>query len=204
MSKVQRVILAPVPRLARNLFFEKVPGVDPAKALHSLWNIVDGNRTVVGLGQSLILALGCEVAGLRTFPSFAGTGLEVPSTPRALWCWLRGEDRGELMHRARFIERTLASAFQLEQTLDTFQYESGRDLTGYEDGTENPKGRAAMNAGVVAGRGPGLDGSSFVAVQQWVHDLDRFDAMTPKAQDHVIGRRKSITWNSKGRRPPPM
>jgi putative iron-dependent peroxidase len=45
--------------------------------------------------------------------------------------------------------------------------------------------------GFVDGRGEGLDGSSFVAVQQWVHDLDRFESMQQQERDHVIGRRLS-------------
>ena len=49
-----------------------------------------------------------------------------------------------------------------------------------EDGTENPKGEDAVAAAIVDGRGAGLDGSSYVAVQQWVHDLDRF-ASRPQA-----------------------
>jgi putative iron-dependent peroxidase len=36
-----------------------------------------------------------------------------------------------------------------------------------------------------------LGGASFVAVQQWVHDLDKFAAIPRKQQDHAIGRRKS-------------
>lgn len=39
--------------------------------------------------------------------------------------------------------------------------------------------------------GPAMDGSSFVAVQQWQHDLDAFEAMSPLAQDHMIGRRRA-------------
>jgi putative iron-dependent peroxidase len=35
------------------------------------------------------------------------------------------------------------------------------------------------------------DGSSFVAVQQWVHDLRSFSALPEVEQDHIIGRRKS-------------
>ena len=30
-----------------------------------------------------------------------------------------------------------------------------------------------------------------MAVQQWVHDLNRFEALSATAQDHTIGRRKS-------------
>jgi putative iron-dependent peroxidase len=79
----------------------------------------------------------------------------------------------------------------LEKVIDAFQYGPSLDLTGYEDGTENPKGEKAAEVGVVRGHGRGLDGSSFVAVQQWVHDLDQFELMTTKEQDNTIGRRKS-------------
>jgi porphyrinogen peroxidase len=33
-----------------------------------------------------------------------------------------------------------------------------------------------------------MDGSSFVAVQQWSHDFNAFDAMNEKEQDDAIGR----------------
>ena len=75
--------------------------------------------------------------------------------------------------------------------IDAFQYGPGHDLTGYEDGTENPKGNKAFEAAIVIGQGNGLDGSSFVAVQQWVHDLNRFESMSAEEQDNAIGRRKS-------------
>jgi len=58
------------------------------------------------------------------------------------------------------------------------------------DGTENPKGRKALSAAFVSGHGAGLDGSSFLAVQRWVHDLDSFDAMGQKERDDSVGRRQ--------------
>ncbi len=191
MSDVQPGILSDVPPLARYFFSELLPDADPRDALRALRDLADGDRTVVGLGESLVRALGGEVEGLRTFPSYAGAGFDIPSTPGALWCWLRGDDRGELVHRTRAIEHVLSSAFRLDQAIDAFRYGPGLDLTGYEDGTENPKEEAAVETAVVRGRGPGLDGGSFVAVQRWVHNLDRFDSMAPKDQDATIGRRKS-------------
>ena len=190
MSQVQNGILAPVPKQARYLLFTIAPGKNPAGSLRDLSKLVDGDKTVVGLGKSLVRALGREVPGLEVFPCYAGAGFDVPSTTAALWCWLRGDDRGELVHRARAIVQSVASVLQLQHTIDGFRYRSGFDLSGYEDGTENPKGTAAVKAAVVAGQGTGLDGGSFVAVQQWVHNLDTFEAMTAKEQDHTIGRRK--------------
>ena len=89
------------------------------------------------------------------------------------------------------MQRTLESSFELTESVDTFMYGPGLDLTGYEDGTENPEGADALAAAIVQGRGAGMDGSSFVAVQQWLHDLGRFEAMAPEEQDHTIGRRLS-------------
>ncbi len=72
----------------------------------------------------------------------------------------------------------MAAAFNLDGVIDAFSYSTGRDLTGYEDGTENPQGDKAVDAAIVAGQGAALDGSSFVAVQLWVHDFKAFDAMS--------------------------
>lgn len=189
MDNIQPGILAEETPLARYLVFSLRPGSEPASVLQDLDSGVGDGRTVVGLGQPLVMAIGRQVDGLTTFPAMAGPGFSVPATPAALWLWLRGDDRGELLHRTRELTRALTAAFELQQVIDAFQYHGNRDLSGYEDGTENPKGDAAIAAGIVGGRGSGLDGSSFVAVQQWVHDLDRFQAMPPAEQDNTIGRR---------------
>jgi len=123
------------------------------------------------------------------FPEFSGFGLDIPSTPASLWIWLRGRDRGEIYNRHRVLDAALSGAFRQDQVLDAFIHGSGRDLTGYEDGTENPKGKAAVSAAI--SKRKGIAGSSFVAVQQWLHDMPRYDAMPAKEQDHCIGRRRS-------------
>jgi putative iron-dependent peroxidase len=191
MKNVQPGILAHVPRLARYLEFSLVPDEDPKPCLESLAAMADGELVVVGLGASAVAAIGEKIEGLGIFPADAGPGFEVPSTPMALWVWLRHEDRGDHVHQTRALAEALAPAFQLDQAVDAFQHGESRDLTGYEDGTENPEGDEALAAGVVQDRGAGLDGSSFVAVQQWIHDLDHFQGMPQGEQDHVIGRRKS-------------
>lgn len=190
MSDIQPGILAPVPSLARYLVFQLESAADPRQALRNLRGLAHGPQIVVGAGHSLALALERGIEGLDVFPSNISNKGDVPSTPADLWVWLRGEDRGELFHLARVIERALTPAFQLAQVIDAFRYGKGLDLTGYEDGTENPKDDAAIEACSVSGRGPGLDGSSFVAVQQWVHDLDKFERMPSDEQDNSIGRRK--------------
>jgi putative iron-dependent peroxidase len=191
MDPVQPGITAPVPRLARYLFFSLAPDADMATGLAGLRSMVDGEATVAGLGVSVISALGKKVDGLRQFPPHSGPGFDVPSTPCALWCWLRGDDRGELVHRTRRILDSVSPAFEIQDITDSFQYGASLDLTGYEDGTENPVGEEALLAAVVRGSQAGLNGGSFVAVQQWLHDLDRFEAMSQETRDHTIGRRQT-------------
>jgi putative iron-dependent peroxidase len=191
MNGVQPGILAPVPRLARHLAFSLVPETDSRPSIERLLVLADGDLMVAGFGRSLVRALGKEVEGLGVFPVHVGDGFDVPSTPSAVWCWLRAEDRGVHVHQTLAITEALEPAFQLDYVIDAFQYGASLDLTGYEDGTENPQDEDAVAAAVVQGRGAGMDGSSFVAVQQWVHDLDHFQSLPQGEQDHIIGRRKS-------------
>lgn len=191
MSTPQPGILAPLPPLARYLTFRLRPDGDLPTALAALRTLADGDRLVVGLGKALLLKLGVEQPSVPAFPAFTGAGIAIPATPADLWCWLRGEDRGELLLLAQMLEEALAPGFALEQVIDAFKHQDGRDLSGYEDGTENPSGDDAVAAAVLAGAGAGLDGSSFVAVQQWRHDFARLDAMAPAQQDAAIGRRRS-------------
>ena len=191
MISTQPGILAPVPRLARYLEFSLLPDSDPRESIRRLAELADGDGVVAGVGRSLAQALGSEIGGLRLFPVHTGDGFEVPSTPSALWLWIRGGDRGDQVHRTRDAVQAMAPALELDQLIDAFQYGESRDLTGYEDGTENPTDGDAVAAAIVQGRGAGLDGSSFVAVQQWVHDLDHFESMPQGEQDHIMGRRLS-------------
>ncbi len=183
MSQYQPGILAaPVPLQARHLFFaiESLDAV-PA-ALDALVQLVDASA-VVGFGEPLVNALGARIDGLRAFPHVSGPGAENPSTQQALWVWLHGVDRGELLLRSRAFEKALAPGFGLVQMTEGFRYKTGFDLTDYEDGTENPYDDAAVEAAVAQG------GASFAAIQQWQHDLDGFAALPALERDHIIGRR---------------
>jgi putative iron-dependent peroxidase len=183
-------VLAPVPLHGRFLTFRRASRAHAHRALRALGAVADGEHCVVGLGLSLLRALKCTIPGMRRFPAYARKGVRVPSTPAALWCWLRGAERGELFHRSAAIARAVAPAFRLDHAIDAFRHGEGRDLTGYEDGTENPRNQKAVAAAIVGGVGAGLDGSTFASVQRWVHDFDRFNAMSVKHQDNSIGRRR--------------
>ncbi|WP_159916381.1 Dyp-type peroxidase [Pantoea sp. 18069] len=201
MTIFQAGILQPVPAIGRYVFFSLTAAAqgDPAllrQSLQQLAALVDGERVVAAFGQDLVQALGAEVPGLRTFPELTGPGVKAPATPVALCLWLRGQDLGELLALTRRLEKALAPALKALRVVEAFRHGKGvsghgLDLSGYEDGTENPQEAAAVAAAFASGLGEGLDGSSYLALQQWLHDFDAFEAMSEMAQDHCMGRRRS-------------
>lgn len=186
----QPAIFAPVPPVGTVLVFDLDPGCDPRAGLEALRREPATGGVVVGVGEPLVLARGARVEGLRGFPALSGVGVAFPSMQGALWVSIGGAERGEVLDRAMSIQRALGEGFRLLEEVDTFRYRGGRDLTGYEDGTENPKGQAAIDAAVVARGAPGVAGGSFVAVQRFVHDLHRLETAYDLAgRDAIIGRR---------------
>lgn len=195
-SSAQPGILQPVPSQARYLFFSLAQPQALRPALARLAGVADGDRVVAMLGASAVSALGARVPGLRDMPDLSGSAAAVPATPTALCCWLRGDDRGELVRLTHSLEQCLAPALHPDRVIDAFRHGRGpnghgRDLTGYEDGTENPQGAAAEAAALVRGAGAGLDGGSMAVVQQWVHDFDAFERLGQPGQDLAMGRRRS-------------
>jgi putative iron-dependent peroxidase len=184
----QTAIFDPIPDHARHLFFELNSAVDPRDALQALAAKCDGRSAVLGIGQSVTLALGGDITGLRAFPLLPDAQPAIPVTQQALWLWLRGDEPGDLLLRGHALQALIAPAFRLTQAIVSFRHQDCRDLTGYEDGTENPKDEAAIEAAVAQGLGAGIDGSSFAAVQQWLHDFPVFDAMPRREQNNCYGR----------------
>jgi len=192
-------ILEGVPAVARFVTFA-IPdkGTDARairEALTRLAPLVNGSDAVLGIGPSLVAALDAKVPGLHEFPDLSREGVRVPSTPGTLWVWVRGDDLGDLLMLTRKVQKALAPAFAVRHVVDAFRHAlgdsgHGRDLTGYEDGTENPTGEKAEEAAFAHGQGEGIDGSSYVAVQQWVHDLDAFEALGDEAANHHFGRHR--------------
>jgi putative iron-dependent peroxidase len=186
----QPAILQPIPDHARHLFFDLKPAADPRAALRALAGACDGASVVLGIGTGVAEKLGVHPAGLRGFPELPLAKPAIPAMQHALWLWLRGDDPGDLLLRGHALQQIAAPAFAQVQAIDSFRYRDSRDLTGYEDGTENPKDEAAVEAAIAQGQGTGIDGSSFAAVQQWLHDFPAFEAMPRAEQDNCFGRRR--------------
>ena len=183
----QPAILAAVPPHAVFLFLDRAAGVAPGEALAALAAAPHPDHLVAGVGPALVAALGAQIPGLRGMPELVGPGVAIPSTPSELFLRVSGADPGEVLHRERAVLARLP-AFRVTERVAGFVHDHGHDLTGFEDGTENPEGDDVPRVALRSGEGPGLDGGSLVAVQRWAHDLDAFEALTPAQQNDSIGR----------------
>ncbi len=182
---MQASVLAPVSRAARFTEWDLSPGADPGAVRRAIAALAVDADTLVGIGAPLAAYLGVSRDELRGFPAMTGRGVTAPSSQHALLIRAAATDPGAALHAARRAAGPLTGLFRCADATDAAMYDSGRDLTGYVDGTENPTGSAAEAAALAS------DGSSFLAIQRWVHDLDAFEHHGPEARDAMIGRRRA-------------
>lgn len=151
-----------------------------------------GTETVVAFGARLWreIAPGEMPEGLRDFAAIGGAGGPLaPATQRDLLFWVQGGGRDDVLDRALATHRAIGAAGSLELDLTGFTYQDSRDLTGFIDGTANPKDADRLEAALVPQGRPGA-GGAFVLSQKWVHDLEAFRALPIPEQERVIGRTK--------------
>lgn len=185
----QRFVLSKPLECGMSLSVAFAPGGNAAKGLKRVAAGYDLDWGTIGIGEPLTMALKKKVPGLSTFPAMSAPGSGVPSTQQAMWMMLAAATQGEIFARMQRVTQLLGGDFIVVDAQATF-HNNSHDLSGYEDGTENPKGAKAVKAAIVAD-GAGLAGSSFVAVQRWAHDLAYFSSLSQARRDNAIGRRLS-------------
>lgn len=201
MKQFQTGILAPIPNHAEYLYFtikSDTTLTQLGESMTQLAELIDGDRVVLGLSAKLCARFGKNIPGLREFriavPTETRGESKAQSTnnPNAdLWCWTRSADRSQLFTLQHQLRAILEPCFELSLQLPAFCFQGGRDLTGYEDGTENPSGDDAFQTAFVTSANSSINASSFVVTQQWRHRFEQFHRMSSVQQDHTIGRRRS-------------
>src|SRR5437773_2208593 len=71
-----------------------------------------------------------------------------------------------------------------------FRYFDSRDLIGFVDGTENPKGQAAIEATRIGEEDSRFAAGSYVIVQKYLHNLTGWNALPTEEQERIVGRTK--------------
>lgn len=93
----------------------------------------------------------------------------------------------EVAHRFR---SALGTAVAVTEEVAGFRYLDDRDMTGFIDGTENPKGDERQEAALIGAEDSEFAQGSYVIAQRYEHQLARFTALAQTDQERVIGRTK--------------
>jgi putative iron-dependent peroxidase len=148
---------------------------------------------VAGIGDALWTRLfGADAprpAGLHPFVALDGPVHHAPSTPGDLLLHLRAHRLDLCFELAQRLMDRLRGIATVVDEVHGFRSFDERDLLGFVDGTETLAG-ARPDDVIIGDEDPAFAGGSYVIVQKYVHDLQKWDAMTVEQQEHTIGRTK--------------
>ena len=119
----------------------------------------------------------------------AGERLAV-STPGDLLFHIRAKRMDLSFELLTQIMARLGSAISVADEVQGFRYFDDRDLLGFVDGTENPRGSAAADAVEIGEEDADFAGGSYVIVQKYLHDVAAWNTLSTEAQERIIGRTK--------------
>jgi porphyrinogen peroxidase len=202
---VSQAVAAPLTRAAMILVLKMNSGPEPLASirsfcgdLSSLFRAVEF-RDLEG-GLSCILAFGSDAwnqlfesprpAELHSFREIRASDRHAVSTPGDLLFHIRAKRMDLCSELATQIMARIGHAVFAVDEVQGFRYFDDRDLLGFVDGTENPRGDEAINAVLIGDEDPAFVGGSYVIVQKYVHNLEAWNELPTEAQERIIGRKK--------------
>ncbi|QHN03037.1 Dyp-type peroxidase [Granulicella sp. WH15] len=129
-------------------------------------------------------------AELHPFREIHSGGRHAVSTPGDILFHIRAKRMDLCFELATQIMNSIGDVVSVADEVHGFRYFDDRDVMGFVDGTENPRGDVAREAAIVGGEDPAFAGGSYVIVQKYLHDLKAWNTLPVEMQEKIIGRRK--------------
>jgi porphyrinogen peroxidase len=126
---------------------------------------------------------------LHPFREIHGRHLAV-ATPGDILFHIRATREDLCFEMATQLMSRLRGAVSTTDEVHGFKYFDDRDLIGFVDGTENPVDHAACDAAIIGEEDAQFAGGSYVIVQKYLHDLDKWNSVAVEQQERIIGRTK--------------
>src|SRR6202789_435580 len=202
---VTQPIVAPLSRAAIFLVVTLKPGADNRATLRSFCGDLSGIfRAVeyrnIEAGLSCIMGIGSDAwdnlfgqprpAELHPFREVRSGTRHAVSTPGDLLFHIRARHMDLCFELATQIMARIGSAISPVDEVHGFKNFDDRDLVGFVDGTENPRGEAVAEAALIGEEDAGFAGGSYVMVQKYLHDVAGWNALSTETQEGIIGRKK--------------
>ena len=112
------------------------------------------------------------------------------STPGDILFHIRAQRMDLCFELETQIMARLGAAVSPVDEVQGFRYFDSRDLIGFVDGTENPKGQDAVDATLITSEDPVFTAGSYVIIQKYLHDLAGWNKLAVEKQEKIVGRTK--------------
>lgn len=205
MSAPQSAIL---PEPSENALFLVLRVSDPAGARESVARVLAGTPALttklaamerraklvsaVAIGSDFwdVVSPASRPAGLRPLKPLTADGLSAPATGGDLLFHIISRRHDLNFELALRLKAALGDTVEVMDEVHGFRYLDSRDLTGFIDGTENPKGKDRPAVALIGAEDRKFAGGSYVFTQRYVHNLKAWATLATKDQEGAIGRRK--------------
>ena len=151
-------------------------------------------------GLSCVMGIGSDAwdrlfglprpAELHPFREIRAGERHAVATPGDLLFHIRAKRMDLCFEVASQIMTRIKDAVSAVDEVHGFRYFDDRDLLGFVDGTENPRGQAVIDAALIGKEDLAFAAGSYVITQKYLHDLDGWNALSTEAQERIIGRTK--------------
>jgi putative iron-dependent peroxidase len=198
-------IAAALSRAAIFLVLTVKPGAENRAALRSFCGDLSALIRAVEFrdieaGLSCVMGFGSEAwdrlfgnprpAELHPFKEIRSGGRNAVATPGDMLFHIRAKRMDLCFELATQIMTRLGGAVEPVDEVHGFRYFDDRDLIGFVDGTENPRGQEAIDAVTIGAEDAKFEGGTYVIVQKYLHDMAGWDALSTEQQERIIGRKK--------------
>ena len=202
---IPQPVASPLTRAAIFLVVTVHPGVKNRSTIRHFCRDLSGLVRSAGFREldgslSCVMAFGSDAwdtlfgppkpSELRSFREIHAGKRHAVSTPGDLLFHIRAQRMDLCFELATHIMARLGAAVTPVDEVHGFRYFDSRDLIGFVDGTENPKGQEAIEATLIGEEDPAFAGGSYVIVQKYLHDLAAWNALPTEEQERIVGRRK--------------
>jgi putative iron-dependent peroxidase len=202
---VPQPVSAPLSRNAIFLVVTINPGADNRAAVRSFCADLAGLIRAVEFrdleaGLCCVMGIGSDAwdrlfgdprpAELHTFREIRAGARHAVSTPGDLLFHIRAKRMDLCFEVATQIMWRLGDAVAAVDEVHGFRYFDDRDLLGFVDGTENPRGQEVIDAAIIGDEDAAFAGGSYVIVQKYLHDMEGWNALPTETQERIIGRTK--------------
>jgi porphyrinogen peroxidase len=202
---IAQPIVAPLSRAAVFLVATLKTGDDARVRLRSFCGDLGGIfRAVeyrnIEAGLSCIMGIGSNAwdrlfgqprpAELHPFREVRAGTRHALSTPGDFLFHIRAKHMDLCFELATQIMACIGNAVVAVDEVHGFKNFDDRDLVGFVDGTENPRGEAVAGAALVGQEDAPFACGSYVMVQKYLHDINGWNALSTEAQEKIIGRKK--------------